>query len=376
MALTAVPVSIASIDSSRTQLYSIDTGLCEWSPCHVTIPAARRAMAKNASAAACEVANAAARSERPELAQRGYLTKAVMCDVHPFCATETLFSHEFSWTPQRERKVVSRCRSWQTDADWPTTEPYLSRKTAVPRPRTFWDIMQLLPNRTVWLHGDSIQLQMCDAAICSLMRAGAASEPVFGGSSVMPARLRAALAPSKYNFMTTLLPNGARLLCSGIGIYQRENVEKVLPHVDVAVLNFGLHYHNAAHFEGALSDALLTLSLWRKVSPRTRVALWREGSAQHCAPHAHRTCCGLRSNHAELVSRHVLPMLVSQSGARDPTPRARRSFSSRRGLADSRATARRSVAMCPRATISMCSAGGTSVASLRRMASGWSHSSI
>ena len=153
-------------------------------------------------------------------------------------------------------------------------------------------------------------------------------------------------------------------------------MEKVLPHVDVAVLNFGLHYHNAAHFEGALSDALLSLSLWRKASPRTRIALWREGSAQHCAPRAHRMCCGLRSDHAELVSPHVLPMLVSQSRARDPTPRARRSVSRRRRLADSRATARRSAATCPRATISMCSAGGTSVASLRRMASGWSRFSI
>jgi len=109
-----------------------------------------------------------------------------LCDTSPPCATEVLFSHEFYWPANPEvpppelafrRGRPSRCRT-RADSDWTTVEPHVSRETTLPRPRGFWDTMQLLPNRTVWLHGDSIQLQMCDAALCSLMRAGVAPEPV------------------------------------------------------------------------------------------------------------------------------------------------------------------------------------------------------
>ena len=245
------------------------------------------------SAAACDAANEQARSERPELARRRLLTRAIMCDASPPCVTEMTFSHEFWWAAPEERhrrrrgKVDtriaprSRCRAWTDDADWPTKEPHLSRATLTPRARSFWDVLQLLPNRTVWLHGDSIQLQMCDAAICSLMRAGVAPAPVLAPPNRHPPLLRNLSAASGYNFLTTLLPNGARLLCSGIGPYQLDAVERVLPHVDVAVLNFGLHYHTTELFRSMLSTALLSLNRWQRAAPRQRVALWREGSAQH-----------------------------------------------------------------------------------------------
>ena len=103
---------------------------------------------------------------------------------------------------------VSRCRSWKEE-DWPTWEPHLSRSTQVPRPRDFWDIAQLLPNKTIWLHGDSITLQMCDAAFCSLMRTGVAPAPLFGLPRQRPLWLRRAEADSTYNFLSTVLPNGA-----------------------------------------------------------------------------------------------------------------------------------------------------------------------
>ena len=71
---------------------------------------------------------------------------------------------------------------------------------------------------------------------------------------------------------------GARLLCSGIGIFQRAPVEQVLAKVDVAVLNFGLHYHDAQHFEGMLRAALLSLSAGRRV--RVLAARYRRARGQ------------------------------------------------------------------------------------------------
>ena len=54
-------------------------------------PPTPRSMPANASAA-CEAANELARSEHPDFTARKYLTKAIMCDVKPFCATEVLFA--------------------------------------------------------------------------------------------------------------------------------------------------------------------------------------------------------------------------------------------------------------------------------------------
>ena len=235
----------------------------------------------------CAAANEGARSERGEIQKRKLITKAVLCDTSPPCATEVLFSHELYWpknpkVPPPELAFrggrPSRCRTW-ADSDWPTFEPHLSRATTLPRPRGFWDTLQLLPNRTLWLHGDSIQLQMCDAALCSLMRAGVAPEPALQLS--VPHWLRKLSEASGFNFLTSIMPNGARLICSGIGPFQLERVKMVLPHVDVAVLNFGLHYHTVPSFRAMLESALGSLSAWQHESPRTRVALWREGSAQH-----------------------------------------------------------------------------------------------
>lgn len=242
---------------------------------------------------ACHAANERSRSEHKDFVARKYITKTILCDVQPFCAAETLFSHEFFWPQKQLRRgnkrrespspsAVSRCRSWKDDADWPVTEPHLSRATLVPRPRSFWDVMKLLPNRTVWLHGDSITLQMCDAALCSLMRSGVVDAPALLPQKFKPMWLRTLEADTKYNFIAApLLPNGARFMCSGIGVFQRAPVEKILTHVDVAALNFGLHYNDDKKFEPMLRDALTTLSAWRMGSPHSRVALWREGSAQH-----------------------------------------------------------------------------------------------
>ena len=128
-------------------------------------------MARDAPARSCEQVQRDFRSEHPDLDRRGHVTRAVMCDVDPPCVTELLFADEF-YRDESAAAQPSRCRDWKRDSDWPTWEPHLRRHTVRPRARAFWDIMRLVPNRTVWVHGDSIQLQLCDAAMCSLMRAG------------------------------------------------------------------------------------------------------------------------------------------------------------------------------------------------------------
>ena len=120
----------------------------------------------------CESVDAAVRHET----RQKDLTRTVMCDVTPSCVTELLFAHEF-WSAQESTVWASRCRRWRRDDEWPTFDPHLQRTELSPRARSFWDVVQLLGNRTIWVHGDSITLQMCDAAFCSLMRAGAAPFP-------------------------------------------------------------------------------------------------------------------------------------------------------------------------------------------------------
>ena len=46
------------------------------------------------------------------------------------------------------------------------------------------------------------------------------------------------------------LPNGARLLCSAVGVYEPAKVGAVLQlaDIDVALFNYGLHYHTEQHF--------------------------------------------------------------------------------------------------------------------------------
>jgi len=197
--------------------------------------------------------------------------------MDPPCVTELAFEHEFYVSSNATRRS-SRCRTWQFDSDWPTADPYLLRSTVQPRPRGIWDTLALLPNRTVWLHGDSIQLQLCGAAMCSLMRAGVAPYPAW---QPKPDWLKELNDKSGLQIQTSLLPNGARLLCSGIGVFQPGAIGQVLEIVDVAMLNFGLHYSPLAKLEGMVQEAMAQLGKWQSARPQQRVALWRESSAQH-----------------------------------------------------------------------------------------------
>ena len=101
------------------------------------------------------------------------------------CVTELLFEHEFWLKPGRgfrNRAVtLRRCSAWRRDSDWPTAEPHLVRepRKVSDRFRGFWSSLRRLPNRTVWVHGDSIQMQLFSAALCSLLRAGKLRTPVY-----------------------------------------------------------------------------------------------------------------------------------------------------------------------------------------------------
>ena len=53
------------------------------------------------------------------------------------------------------------------------------------------------------------------------------------------------------------LPNGARLLCSAVGVLEPAKVSTVLkrvPNLAVAVFNYGLHYHTPTNFGGMLDE--------------------------------------------------------------------------------------------------------------------------
>lgn len=52
-----------------------------------------------------------------------------------------------------------RGQLWRRDEDWPTVEPLLSR-TDTPTPEGLLALLRLLPNKTVWFHGDSITTQV------------------------------------------------------------------------------------------------------------------------------------------------------------------------------------------------------------------------
>mmetsp|Transcript_41488 Transcript_41488/g.86879 ORF Transcript_41488/g.86879 Transcript_41488/m.86879 type:complete len:359 (+) Transcript_41488:186-1262(+) len=223
----------------------------------------------------CEVDNTAWRTEARML-QRREVTRAVMCDTQPPCLTELLFTHEF-WSGSSETR--SRCRSRKYDSDWPTVEPHVNRRKQRPRPRSFWETMRLLPNKTLWLHGDSVQTQLCDAALCSLLRADALPWPALH----RPQWLQALELESGLSMrLTQRMPNGAALLCSAFGPHKTEQVDAVLPHVDAVVMNHGLHYHSVAAVGAMLRAALAQLGAWR-AGGAGRLALWRETSAQHFA---------------------------------------------------------------------------------------------
>ena len=52
-----------------------------------------------------------------------------------------------------------RGQLWRRDEDWPTVEPLLSRADT-PTPEGLLALLRLLPNKTVWFHGDSITTQV------------------------------------------------------------------------------------------------------------------------------------------------------------------------------------------------------------------------
>ena len=232
----------------------------------------------------CEAANDAFRNETHHRL-RGKVTRAVMCDASPPCVTELLFEHEFWIKPGRRSNsrlavAMQRCRNWQHDDDWPTTDPHVTRQ---PHFRGIWSVLRLLPNRTVWIHGDSLQLQLHSAALCSLLRDGKVATPSALSGRTRPAWVNALSATSGLNLFHTELVNGVRLLGSGLGRYEPRGVEQVLAHTDVAIFNFGLHYLERGELGRMMRSAFAQLAEWRAREPSRRLALWREGSAQHFA---------------------------------------------------------------------------------------------
>ena len=203
--------------------------------------------------AQCEALN---RRRSVEAKQQDRVTQAIMCDTRPAaCVTEMLYAHEFYWDGRKARASAlggSKCQLWRRDEDWPTVEPLLSRADT-PTPEGLLTLLQLLPNKTVWFHGDSITTQLCEAAFCSLMRDGAVHQPPFctvRSRERHPATppchdLRALEKPSGMQMRAAALPNGARLLCSAVGVYEPAKVGAVLQlaDIDVALFNYGLHYH-------------------------------------------------------------------------------------------------------------------------------------
>ncbi|KAL1515228.1 hypothetical protein AB1Y20_001863 [Prymnesium parvum] len=235
----------------------------------------------------CLAEDAAFRKQTPSIARQRLLTHALICNSTPPCATELLFQSSFF------SREASRCTAWRRDEDWPTWEPHV-RPADLPARRGFWEVLRLLPNRTVWLHGDSVQLQLCDAAICSLFRRAVARAPLLtAATSPLLAELAAA---SGLNFVGLALPNGAALLCSGVGLFAPLAVAPVLRRVDVALLNFGLHYHSEESLREMQRSAFRTLERWRDALPARRLALWRETSAQHFAGGAYSSAARRRAS--------------------------------------------------------------------------------
>ena len=113
-------------------------------------------MSGSFSGAACEALN---KQRNIDTHRQWQVTKAVLCDTQPAaCVTEMLFAHEFYWSESEASKHGGiKCANWRRDDQWPTTEPHLSRPPAL---GGLWEeVLSLLPNRTLWLHGDSIMTQ-------------------------------------------------------------------------------------------------------------------------------------------------------------------------------------------------------------------------
>ena len=216
------------------------------------------------------------------------VTKAVLCETQPApCISEFLFGHEFYWSEKKARASGGvKCSMWTRDENWPTLEPHLQRPAGL---GGIWEsVLSAMPNRTLWLHGDSIMTQVCEASICSLLRSAVVPQPpLCTGSDVASSTTRCtdvdALARSVGMQLRAIrLPNGARLLCSAVGAFERDKIAAVLRGggVDVAVFNYGLHYHTNANFGQMLATLFDELKVWAAASGG-RVPLFRELSAQH-----------------------------------------------------------------------------------------------
>ena len=183
--------------------------------------------------AQCEALN---RQRNVDLNQQDRVTQAIMCDTQPACATEMLYAHEFYWDRHRARRSTlgaSKCHLWRRDQDWPTVEPLLSRSD-LPTPEGLLTLLRLLPNKTVWFHGDSITTQLCEAAFCSLMRDGAirqAATPRVRGCSLVCWRLQpyvlACLAHARRRRATAALLHGRTAASPGDAAVRRPAASSV-----------------------------------------------------------------------------------------------------------------------------------------------------
>ena len=247
--------------------------------------AATEASAVAEASSACEALNV---QRNIDTHRTGQVTKAVLCDTQPApCVSEFLFSHEVYWSEARARRDGGiKCARWLRDDDWPAREPLLTRP---PNLGGVWEsVLSRMPNRTLWLHGDSIMTQVCEAALCSLVRSGVVKQPplcTMGGRhpQTPPCTDIDNLARSTgMQLRAVQLPNSARLLCSAVGVFEHPKIEAVLERADVsvAVINYGLHYHTARNFRAMLSELFGLMSTWAAAG-QGRVPLFRELSAQH-----------------------------------------------------------------------------------------------
>ena len=195
--------------------------------------------------AQCEDLN---RQRNIETHRQNQVTRAILCDTSPAsCVSEFLFAHELYWSEQKARESGGiKCAKWARGEDWPTREPHLRRS---PELGGLWEsVLSKLPNRTVWLHGDSIMTQVCEAALCSLVRSKVVPQPPLCTSGLRhPSTKRCndvdAVSQSiGMQIRGVRLPNGARLLCSAVGVLERDKIAAVLSKlaISVAVFNYGL----------------------------------------------------------------------------------------------------------------------------------------
>jgi hypothetical protein len=214
----------------------------------------------------CEALNPA---RNRDMHRSHQITRAVMCDTRPAaCVTEMLFAHELYW--QTAPPGGTKCARWKRDGDWPTIDPHLSRAALNGgEPSGIWEtVLSAMPNQTLWLHGDSITTQSCEAAFCSLARSDVIPrQPLLCTKGARhpatpPCTAIDTLAETTgMQLRAARLPNGATLLCSAVGVFERETVAAVLEQVDVVIINYGLHYHQRSVFRQMLGELFTTLQV-------------------------------------------------------------------------------------------------------------------